>query len=152
MWHYCNLLTVSQLISGTANIQDLRVISVTKKCYFSSSGDRHPCFIPISAPAFKEWMLGVSRAISSGGGGGLVTKSCPTLRPHGLKPDRLLCPWHSPGKNTGAGCHFLLQGIFPTQGPNIALQADSLPTESPGKPTIKMESAPERLEDVLTEG
>ena len=25
---------------------------------------------------------------------------------------RLLCPWDSPGKNTGVGCHFLLQGIF----------------------------------------
>ena len=27
-----------------------------------------------------------------------------------------LCPWDSPGKNTGVGCHFLLQGILPTQG------------------------------------
>ena len=31
---------------------------------------------------------------------------------------RLLCPWHSPGKNIGAGCHFLLQRIFSTQGSN----------------------------------
>ena len=31
---------------------------------------------------------------------------------------RLLCPWDSPGKNTGVGCHALLQGIFPTQGSN----------------------------------
>ena len=30
----------------------------------------------------------------------------------------LLCPWDSPGKNTGAGCHFLLQGIFLTQESN----------------------------------
>ena len=29
---------------------------------------------------------------------------------------RLLCPWDSPGKNTGVGGHVLLQGIFPTQG------------------------------------
>ena len=29
--------------------------------------------------------------------------------PHGLQPTRLLCPWDSPGKNTGVGCHFLLQ-------------------------------------------
>ena len=29
---------------------------------------------------------------------------------------RLLCAWDSPGKNTGVGCHALLQGIFPTQG------------------------------------
>ena len=34
---------------------------------------------------------------------------------------RLLCPWDSPGKNTGAGCHFLLQGIFLTQGLNPSL-------------------------------
>ena len=36
------------------------------------------------------------------------------LRPHGLQPTRLLCPWDSLGKNTGVGCHFLLQGTFPT--------------------------------------
>ena len=35
--------------------------------------------------------------------------------PHGLWPTRLLCPWDSPGKNTGVGCHALLQGIFPNQ-------------------------------------
>ena len=27
---------------------------------------------------------------------------------------RLLCPWDSPGKNTGVDCHALIQGIFPT--------------------------------------
>ena len=32
-----------------------------------------------------------------------------SLQPHGLQPARLLCPWDSPGKNTGVGCHFLLQ-------------------------------------------
>ena len=42
-----------------------------------------------------------------------------SLRPHGLQPTRLLCPWDSPGKNTGVGCHALLQGIFPTQGLNF---------------------------------
>ena len=31
------------------------------------------------------------------------------------------CPWNSPGKNTGGGCHSLLQGIFPTQGLNLGL-------------------------------
>ena len=32
-----------------------------------------------------------------------------SLEPHGLEPTRLLCPGDSPGKNTGVGCHFLLQ-------------------------------------------
>ena len=36
-------------------------------------------------------------------------QSCPTLRPHRRKPTRLLRPWDSLGKNTGVGCHFLLQ-------------------------------------------
>ena len=34
---------------------------------------------------------------------------CPTLRPHRRQPTRFLRPWDSPGKNTGVGCHFLLQ-------------------------------------------
>ena len=33
-----------------------------------------------------------------------------TLQPHGLQTARLLCPWDSPGKNIGVGCHFLLTG------------------------------------------
>ena len=33
----------------------------------------------------------------------------------------LLCPWESPGKNTGGGCHALLQGTFPTQGSHLRL-------------------------------
>ena len=37
------------------------------------------------------------------------------------EPGRLLCPWDSPGKNTGVGCHALPQGIFPTQGSNLGL-------------------------------
>ena len=53
------------------------------------------------------------------------------LQPCGLWP--IFCPWDSPGKNTGGGCHFLLQGIFPTQELNPHLLhllhwlVDSLP-------------------------
>ena len=39
-----------------------------------------------------------------------------SLRLHGLQPTRFLHPWDFPGKNSGVGCHFLLQEIFPTQG------------------------------------
>ena len=59
-----------------------------------------------------------------------------SLRPHGLQPTQLLRPWDFPGKNTGVGCHFLLQGIFPTQGSNQHLlhwQANFFTTVSPGK-------------------
>ena len=44
-----------------------------------------------------------------------------SLWPHGLQPTRLLCQWDFPGKDAGVGCHFLLQGIFPTQGSNPGL-------------------------------
>ena len=38
-----------------------------------------------------------------------LLQSCPTVRPHRWKPTKLPRPWDSPGKNTGVGCHFLLQ-------------------------------------------
>ena len=44
-----------------------------------------------------------------------------SLQPHGLQPARLLCPWDFLGKDTGVVCHFLLQGIFLTQGLNLGL-------------------------------
>ena len=47
----------------------------------------------------------------------LVSKLCLTLlQPQGLYSARLLCPWDFPGKNTGVGCHSLLQEIFLPQG------------------------------------
>ena len=51
--------------------------------------------------------------------GALVTRSCPALWIPWTQ--RLLCPWDSPGQNTGVGCHSLLQGIFLTQGSNPGL-------------------------------
>ena len=43
-----------------------------------------------------------------------------SLRPHGVQSARLLCPWDFPGKNTGVGCHFLLQSAF-----NIYMQLET---------------------------
>ena len=53
----------------------------------------------------------------------LVPQSCPTLcNPMDCSPPGwLLCPWNSPGKNIGEGCHSFLQGIFPAQGLNPGL-------------------------------
>ena len=64
---------------------------------------------------------------------------------------RLLCPWDSPGKNTGADCQALLQGIFPTQGSKLCVLCLLLwPGLSPGdlpnlgiepqSPTLKVDS------------
>ena len=76
-----------------------------------------------------------------------ITQSCLTVH---CPMDYSLtgCPWNFPGKNTGVGCHFLLQGIFLTQGLNpgllhcrrsLALHADSL-TKPPGKPSGRIYS------------
>ena len=60
-----------------------------------------------------------------------------SVQPCGLQPARLLCSWDSPGKNTGVGCHALLQGIFLIQGLNPCLlcfldwQSSSLPLAPP---------------------
>ena len=52
----------------------------------------------------------------------LDAQSCPPLYdPLDWQHARLLCPWDSPGKNTGMGCHSLLQGIFPSQRVNPGL-------------------------------
>ena len=56
-----------------------------------------------------------------------VAQSCPTLCDPmdcslpGYRLPGYGGPWGFPGKNTGVGCHFLLQGIFPTQGSNPGL-------------------------------
>ena len=52
----------------------------------------------------------------------LVAQSCqPLWEPMDCSPPGSSVPGDSPGKNTGVGCHFLLQGIFPTQGSNLGL-------------------------------
>ena len=69
-----------------------------------------------------------------------VTQLCLTLlRPHAVQFTRLPRLQDSPGKNTGVGCHFLLQGTFLTQGLTLHLlhwQVDSLPLSHLGSPAF----------------
>ena len=64
-----------------------------------------------------------------------------SLRLHGMQPARLLCPWDSPGKNTGVDCHFHNSpgdrpnpGIEPSSLCLLHYQLSSLPLAPPGKP------------------
>ena len=71
----------------------------------------------------------------------MCAQSCRMLQAHGLKTARLLCPWDFSGKNSGVGCHSLLQGIFPTQESNPRLLhrwADSLPLRHLGSPRMTL--------------
>ena len=74
-----------------------------------------------------------------------LLQSSPTVQPHRRQPIRLLCPWDSPGKNTGVGCPFLLQGmhacsvtsVMPNSVRPYGQQPTRLlcPQDSPGKNT-----------------
>ena len=74
-----------------------------------------------------------------------------SLRPHGLQPTRLLCPWDSPGKRPRVGYHFLLQGTSqPKELTHVScissIANGFFTTEPPGKPgtaltSIKIESS-----------
>ena len=88
-------------------------------------------------PFHLQYILGLSLSCVR-----LVAQLCLTLcDPHGLWPASSTVYGDSPGKKTGEGCHFHLQGYFPTQGSNpgieprsSALQADSLLSEPSGSP------------------
>ena len=47
--------------------------------------------------------------------------TCDSVTPWTVARQAPLCPWDSPGRNTGVGCHALFQGIFPTWGMNLGL-------------------------------
>ena len=53
-------------------------------------------------------------------------QSCPTLWPHRRQPTRLPHPWDSPGKNTGVGCHCLLQCMKVTSESEVAQSCPTL--------------------------
>ena len=86
--------------------------------------------LSLNARMYRSWFVAYKTKFF------IVVSDCATLW---AEPARRLCPWDSPGKNTGVECHFLLQGIFPTQGLNPHLlcllhwQASSLPLALPGR-------------------
>ena len=120
-------------------------------CGHSLSKSRVPCLM-LGAPIFclesveqLSWCSLLTAFCSSQplyqatGGGAVQSLSHVWLSVTLWTVAMLLCLWNSPGKNTGVGCHFLLQGVFLTLGLSPHLlqwQADSLPLRPPGK-TIK---------------
>ena len=90
--------------------------------------NRPPHFVPINPLKQQTFIVFISYSLS-----------CVWLLSDRQEPARLLCPWDFPCKNTGVGCHALLQGVFPTEVSNLCLrhwQMDSLPLsllESPGR-------------------
>ena len=61
-----------------------------------------------------------------------------SVQPHKRQPTRLLCPWDSPGKNTGVGCHFFIQCMKVKNESEIAQSCltlcDPIDGSPPGSP------------------
>ena len=77
-----------------------------------------PLDFPMSSAWFPLWpsLLSFLKhlcssvvCLSAAAAAAKLLQSCPTVWPRRWLPTRLLCPWYSSGKNTGVGCHFLLQ-------------------------------------------
>ena len=139
VWIYATLWTVA--------CQALLSMGFSRQEYWSGlpwppPGDLPDPQIELASPALAGRFLTISTIWEVP----QMRKDCPlmgrtpppmgseSLRPHG--PARLLSPWNSPGKNTGVGCHSFTPGDLPNPGiehRSLALQADSLPSEPPGK-------------------
>ena len=78
---------------ATASSAGNRTLQTPLSSYLKMGGWFLPSFFPYPVPTATAKSL----------------QSCPTVRPHRRQPTRLPRPWDSPGKNTGLGCHFLLQ-------------------------------------------
>ena len=118
---------------GVAKKKKKREISI--ECLLPQDKVKHwPWTGNVSWDRGARVLVDVYHAVTS-----LVSDS---LRPRGLQPTWLLCPWDSPGKNAGVGCPSLLQGVFPSQGLKLWLfrllhwQTGSLPVGPPGKPCV----------------
>ena len=63
----------------------------------------------LESPALAGSFLTTTPPAAAAAAAAKSLQLCLTVRHHRQQPTRLLCPWDSPGKNTGMGCHFLLQ-------------------------------------------
>ena len=99
---FYSLLSILELNNYTT-VMESRSVSITdewiKVMWYTHT--HHPP--PMEYYTHPQWNTAAAAAKS--------LQSCPTLRPCRRQPTRLPDPWDSPGKNTGVGCHFLLQCV-----------------------------------------
>ena len=138
------------MTNHNVNITNARLGHCPQKC--SGTGQAS---LPRVGVHYCSWVHGTYRACLQGPGclsAAAQTLSCVnSLQTHGLYLSRILCPGgYRILRARILECHFLLQGIFLTQGSNLSLlcrlhwQADSLPLAPPGKSTAYLE-APKSL-------
>ena len=94
-------------------VSSLMIITKKKKTSKKADFSKHTGYYRMLVGVFLYLPICMSSCVCS-----VVSDS---LQCRELQPARLLCSWDSLGKNTGVGCHALLQGIFLTQGMNTCL-------------------------------
>ena len=102
VWLFCNPMACSPQGSAVHGIFQARILEWVA---FPSSGDLLNPGIKPMGPALQVDSVSLSHCCCCQ----VASVVSDSVRPHGLQPTRLLHPWDSPGKNTGVGCHFLLQ-------------------------------------------
>ena len=124
-WSLSIAEAVSLHMLGGLCLQNKKAARIGKTSYMASNNPRPPsCCFTIQLFVWKlarQIKDPVCVLVCS------VAQLCPILCNPTLQFTRLFCPWDSPGKNTGMGCHFPKPGIEPTSPVSPALQADSLP-------------------------
>ena len=100
---------------GTAAYQAPPSMGFSRQEYWSG--------VPLPSP-FLPYSVQFSRSVVSD-----------SVWPHRQQPTRLLCPWDSPGKNTGVGCHFLLQCMKVKSENEVAQSSPTLSDTKDCKPT-----------------
>ena len=122
---FCNPMDCSPPGSSDHGILQARILEwgavcFTKGSLFPTQGSnlRLLCFLHCQASSLPLAPPAAAAAAKS-------LQSFPTVRPHRRQPTRFPRPWDSPGKNTGVGCHFLLQRM---KGKSESKVAQSCPT------------------------
>ena len=115
-WHYMNIDGYRKWNFEVHNREILGApgTGVKRVCIWHEWVNRDDCLIHCSKVLHEQLLP--TRFLNGEDGGVarellllLSLQSCPPLQPHRQQPTRLPRPWDSPGKNTGVGCHFLLQ-------------------------------------------
>ena len=109
-------VTLSDLKLHYKAVMIKTVCTGVKQTHRSAEQNREPRNKPVHI-----WSVNLQPSSQEYPIGGLVAKSCPTLATLWTVACQAPLLWNSPGKNTGVGFHFLLQGISPTQGLNLSL-------------------------------
>ena len=116
-------LTFSELVMPSNHLTLCRSLLLLPSVFHQIRVFSSELALPIRWP--KYWSF--SFCISPAAAAAKLLQSCPTVRPQRQQPTRLPHPWDSPGKNTGVGCHFLIQCM---KGKSESEVAQSCPTPS----------------------